>query len=296
MPLHRHSRPRPDPILVELEFLGLRSTNGRTVEDELMFLSEEVHNQLGDVAHVAILSRAPQHQNWIILKVGQWNDYVSCFNGKKVLISGLSEREWGGVGGNALVQKVFPTPLDTIVVKMAERHRDQNINLDDKEIFRHLQQEGVVFRPGKMVTTPNGSQFEVTLCEPVCQGILGPDTEIIVVTDSDQKETSVNGYQPTLSVESTAYSSDFDISQFLSLPPSEDDLDCIESDSDHATFVSSDVPISRRVLLVAQVLQRPIPKFLLDTPPSDSEDDEIRVYGHMRDIACLGVFSGDWVE
>ena len=90
--------------------------------------------------------------------------------------------------------------------------------------------------------------------------------------------------------------SDLDISQFLSLPSSEGDLDYDISVAEDTTLLPPyDDSISRGIPLRICVLERPIDKFSLDPRPVDSEDDEFRVYAHMRDIAHIGVFSGDWV-
>jgi peroxin-6 len=134
----------------------------------------------------------------------------------------------------------------------------------------------------------------------VRQGLLGEDTEIILVTDHDLLQNGfVNGLGTPFSMTSqNDSSSDLDILQFLSLPSSEDDFDneTIIAETSSSLLPPEDDPSSRGIPLRVIVLERPVDKFSLDPRPAESEDDEFRVYTHMRDIARLGIFSGDWVR
>ena len=140
--------------------------------------------------YVAIASSAAREGGWTILRLGRWEG-ESQLKGKRVVISGLGSEFQKRFNGKVLLQSVAPAPLDTVVLKVADL--DYDTIAEDHENFRQLQIDGTVFRAGKTIIVSNGCQLEVTLCEPVQQGILGDDTEVILVTDTEYKDNIVNG-------------------------------------------------------------------------------------------------------
>ena len=294
-PIQRRSRLKQRPIEVEVDFLVPADHTTSIVERELVFLSKDVETEFMGQEYVAIASSTAREGGWTILRLGKWEEGESQLKGKRVVISGLGSEFQKRFNGKVLLQSVTPAPLDTVVLKVADL--DYDTIAEDHENFRQLQIDGAVFRAGKTIIVSDGCQLEVTLCEPVQQGILGDDTEVILVTDTEHKNNIVNGLGTPYSVTSqNDTNSDLDISQFLSLPSSEEDLDYEISVTEDTTLLPPyDDSASRGIPLRVCVLERPIDKFSLDPRPVDSEDDEFRVYAHMRDIAHIGVFSGDWV-
>src|SRR5437762_11051146 len=295
-PIQRRSRQKQRPIEVEVDFLILADGTPSVVDRELVFLSKDVQTEFVGQDYVAIASSTAREAGWTILRLGRWEERESQLKGKKVVISGLGSDFQKRFKGKVLLQSVTPAPLDTVVFRVAEH--DYDIVAEDHESFRQLQIDGTVFRAGKTTVVSGGCQLDVTLCEPVQQGILGDDTEVIVVTDSEHNDNVVNGLGTPFSVSSqNDINSDLDISQFLSLPSSEEDLDYDVIGTEDTTLLPPhDDSTFRGIPLRVCVLERPIDRFSLDPRPVESEDDEFRVYAHMRDIAHIGVFSGDWVS
>src|SRR5271170_2271474 len=288
----RRSRARHRPIDVDVDFV-LSSDQDDIEEMEMVFLSREVESEIHGQGYVAVMASSSREEGWSIFKVGVWEEKEGKLMGRRVVMSGVNEDVRRRLGGRVLLQGVIPAPLQTVVIKVSEQ--DYDIVADDHDVFQQLQLEGTVFRAGKTIFTSNNVKLDVTLCEPVGQGILGEDTEIILVTDDyEHKDVQVNGLGTPFSVASQN-DSDLDISQFLALPSSETDIDYDTSMEETSLIPPEDDPNSRGIPLRACVLQRPVDKFSLDPRPTDSEDDEFRVYAHMRDIARIGVFSGDWV-
>lgn len=293
-PIQRRSRLKHRPIEVEVDFLVPADHTTSILERELVFLSKDVEVEFVGQQYVAIASSTARERGWTILRLGRWEEGDAQLKGKRVVISGLGSESQKRFNGKVLLQSVTPAPLDTVVLKVADL--DYDTIAEDHESFRQLQVDGTVFRAGKTISLSNGCQLEVALCEPVQEGILGDDTEVILVTDTGYKDSIINGIGTPCSVTSqNDTSSDLDISQFLSLPSSEEDLDYEISVTEDTTLPPSDDSTSRGIPLRICVLERPIDKFTLNPSPVDSEDDEFRVYAHIRDIARIGVFSGDWV-
>ena len=289
----RRSRTRHRPIDVDVDFV-LSSDQDDIEEMEMVFLSREVESEIHGQGYVAVMASSSREAGWSIFKVGVWEEKEGKLMGRRVVMSGVNEDVRRRLGGRVLLQGVIPAPLQTVVIKVSEQ--DYDIVADDHDVFQQLQLEGTVFRAGKTIFTSNNVKLDVTLCEPVRQGILGEDTEIILVTnDYEHKDVQVNGLGTPFSVASQN-DSDLDISQFLALPSSETDIDYDMSVEETSLIPPEDDPNSRGIPLRVCVLQRPVDKFSLDPRPTDSEDDEFRVYAHMRDIARIGVFSGDWVQ
>jgi hypothetical protein len=256
-------------------------------QEELAFLSPEVDHEFLEQEHVAV---SPCGVKWTILKVGRWRGDEALLEGRKVVISGVGKEIQKSFTGKALLQRVRPAALQSVVLTVSEEEYD--LIAGDRDAFRRLRDEGIVFRTSKTFAL-NDVKVQVSLCEPVRQGILGDDTEIILVTAAHHKGPVSNGVDTPFSTTSHDESaSDFDILQFLSLPSSEDGLDASGED----TLLPPDGDaIARGIPLKAVVLQRPIDRHSLDPRPADSEDPEFRVYGNVGDIARIGVFSGDWV-
>jgi hypothetical protein len=288
-PLQRHSRLKQRPFEVEIDFLI-------HVDTELVFLSKDLEIEFVGQNHVAVSRSSAREGGWMIFKLGKWDDHESKLVGRRIVISGAGDDFQKRFSGKLLLQSVTPAPLDTVVMKVSDQ--DYDAVAEDQEIFQQLKTNAIVLRAGKTISISDALQLEVTLCEPVQQGILGDETEVILVSDTDHKDLNVNGLGTPFSTTSqTDSNSDFDISQFLSLPSSEEDLDQETSITEEKTLVPpEDVPCSRGIPLRVHVLETPVDKFSIDPRPTDSEDDEFRVYGNMRDIARIGVFSGDWVS
>jgi hypothetical protein len=285
----KEARIRYRPAELAVDYLV--SAHPTFVERELAFLSNDVEKEFEGVEYVVVSPVFTENKGWRVLKVGKWEGQPTL-EGRKVVISGVDESFRKSHVGHVLVQRVSPPPLDTVVLKVSEL--DYDTIAEDQESFERLQREGVVFRSGKVLDA-GGFQVEVALCEPVRQGIIGDETEIILVTDAEEKRAMVNGIGTPFSFASQN-ESDLDILQFLSLPSSEEDVDGIVQSIDATSTPPADEAVTRGIPLKAVVLQRPVDKYSLDPRPADSEDPEFRVYAHMRDIARIGVFSGDWVS
>jgi hypothetical protein len=295
-PIQRRSRIKHRPIEVEADFLVPADHATTIAERELVFLSKDVEAEFIGQEYVAIALNATIEGGWTILRLGRWEEGESQLKGKSIVISGLGSDFQKRFYGKVLLQSVTPAPLDTVVFKVVDL--DYDTIAADYESFRQLQIDGTVFRAGKPIIFSNGCQLKVALCEPVQQGTLGDDTEVILVTDTEYEDNIVNGLGTPYSVTSqNDANSDLDISRFLSLPSSEEDLDYeLSVTEDTILLPPYDDSTSRGIPLRICVLERPIDKFSLDPRPVDSEDDQFRVYAHMRDVAHIGVFSGDWVS
>jgi hypothetical protein len=286
----RRSRNKRRPIELAVDFLVASDAAGATAE-EFVVLSKDVDGEFGETEYVAI-SACSGDGRWLVFKVQHW---VEGVDGRKIVVC-ADEAVRKSFVGRVLVQSVVPAPLDNVVFKVSEKEYD--LVAEDHDAFQRLRDQGVVLRTGKTVTVAEDVQLEVALCEPVRQGLLGEDTEIILVTDHDLQNGLVNGLGTPFSTTSQNDSaSDLDISQFLSLPSSEDDFDNETTIAETTDLLPpEDDPSSRGIPLRVNVLERPVDKYSLDPRPAESEDDELRVYTHMRDIARLGIFSGDWVS
>lgn len=282
--LQRRSRKKHRPLQVQVDFLIPSNDDPTFQQSELIFLSKEVEAEFEGQEYVAVDSLA-MRSAWTICKVGKWQDVGLDLKGRKVAISGLERDLQQQLDKDILVQSVSPPALETLVLKVSDAEYE-GISKDHDESFRWFYDDGVVFRAGKRIRTLNGVELETTLCEPVQQGILGEETEIILVTDS-QAKSALNGLGTPFST-SNESSSDLDITQFLALPDSQD------FEFERETLPSDDAN-SRGIPFRVNVLERPVDKFSLEPRPADSEDDEFRVYANMRDVARMGVFSGDWV-
>jgi peroxin-6 len=278
------------PIELAVDFLvGDASSE---VEGEFVVLSRDVENEVEGTEYVAVRATGGEG-GWRVFRVRKGLEGVE---GRKIVVCAGEEVRKAFVG-RVLVQSVTPAPLESVVLKVSEQ--DYDLVSEDHEAFHRLKDQGTVFRAGKTITVTEGVQLEVTLCEPVRQGILGEDTEIILVTDHDLQNGLVNGGllgTPFSTASQNDSTSDLDISQFLSLPSSEDDFDNETTLAENSILLPpEDDPNTRGIPLRVSVLELPVDKFSLDPRPAESEDDEFRVYAHMRDIARLGIFSGDWV-
>jgi hypothetical protein len=297
MPSERRTRLKRRPIEVEVDFLvPAADSSASRLEAELILLSKDIEVEVDGAKYVAITPLSARHEAWTIMKVGQWDQNGSRLNGRKVAISGVPDEFRRRFGVLGLLQGATLAPLDTLILKVSEHDYEHTSVVEDYHEFRDFQRDGIVFRTGKKFTTSDGVLLEVNLCESVRQGTLGEETEIIIVTDSGHDITA-NGFSSPISVESQSESnSDLDISQFLSLPSSED----YGEEDGHAIERTTLLPPeedsgSRGIPLRVRILKQPIDKFSLEPRPAESEDIEFRVYGHMRDIARTGIFSGDWV-
>ena len=288
--LHRRSR-RHRPLRVPVDFL-IPSDHGHAFQEhEFIFLSKEVEAEFAGQEYVAFApATVGPRAGWTICKVGKWEEDALTLRGRKVAIAGLEGELQRWLDGEILVQSVSPPALETAVFKVCDA--DYEAVSEDHDSFRRFHDDGLVFRAGKILRTLHGIVLETTLCEPVQQGILGEETEIILVTDTQARNTSMNGLGTPFSTSSQNESnSDLDITQFLALPESQDEFEYISIPE----TVALDNASARGIPLRVHVLERPVDKSSLDPRPADSEDDEFRVYANMRDIARIGVFSGDWV-
>lgn len=284
----RRSRLKRRPIELAVDFL-VDDASSET-EGEFVVLSRDIENEVEGKVYVA-LATVGGEGGWRIFKVRKGLEGVE---GRKIVVC-AGEEIRNALVGRVLVQGVTPAPLESVVLKVSEL--DYDLVSEDHEAFQRLKDEGTVFRAGKAITVTDHVPLEVALCEPVRQGILGEETEIILVTDHDLQNGFVNGLGTPFSTTSHNDSgSDLDISQFLSLPSSEDDFGNESTLAENSMLLPpEDDPSTRGIPLRIIVLERPVDKFSLDPRPAESEDDEFRVYAHMRDIARLGIFSGDWV-
>ena len=277
-----------------MDFLASSDSSSSATEPELAFLPENVSKEIGNPKYVAVATNRTREEGWMIFKIGNWDHYTETSKGPRVIISGLDDELQKRYNGTVLLQAVMPAPLHAVVLKVSEE--DYDSLAEDRKTFQKLQTDGIVCRAGKTIITPRGNQLKITLCEPVQQGILGEETEIIPVTDNDCMDTIINGVGTPFSLTSqNDTNSDLDISQFLSLPSSEDDMTEATFTEEVGLLASDEHLDSHIIPLQVRVLERPIEKFALDPHPSESEDDAFRVYANLRDIARIGVFSGNWV-
>jgi hypothetical protein len=291
-PLGRRRRKKQRPVEVSVDFVVPSHASFNEPETELVYISKDVELEFA-TGYVAVTSNVGE-AGWIIFKVGEWTDGGVALEGRRIVISAVGSDLQRRFGGKVLVQSVSPAPLELVVLKVSSH--DYDAISEDHDGFQSFLADGTVFRAGKTIITPSGFPLKVTLCEPVRQGILGEETDIILVTDAnDYNGVKSNDFGTPFSTSSqNDTNSDLDISQFLSLPSSEADLE-EEIPETTALIPPQDDPISRGIPLRVLVLERPVDKFSLDPRPADNEDDEFRVYAHMKDIARIGVFSGDWV-
>ena len=286
----KRERIRQRPVEVAVDYLV--SGDSDFVQREFAFLSKDLEKEFQEADYIAVASPISRSRGWRVFKVGKWEGQP-VLEGRKVVISGVDNDFRKQHLGHVLIQPVTPPPLETVVLKISEL--DYDILAEDQGAFGRLQNEGVVMRPGRILEV-NGFRVDVTLCEPVRQGLLGNDTEIILVTDAEEKRALADGIGTPFSMTSQN-ESELDIIQFLSLPSSEDDLESTTEVAETSSLTPpEDDAASRGIPLRVVVLQHPVDKYSLDPRPSDSEDPEFRVYAHMRDIARIGVFSGDWVK
>jgi hypothetical protein len=295
--LYRGSRLKHRQLQVQLDFLvpsNDETTQATFQENEFTFLSKEIKAEFAGQEYVALAPAGMSCGPWTICKVANWKEGQLDLKGRRVAISGLRGNLQRRLNGEILVQSVSPPELETVVFKISDA--DYVVASEDHESFRRFHDDGVVFRTGKTLKTLNGVVLETTLCEPVQQGILGEETEIILVTDTQARNTVTIGLGTPFSMSSQNESySDLDIMQFLALPDSQDDFEYERSMAEQ-TLLPEDDAHSRGIALRVHVLERSVDKFSLDPRPTDWEDDEFRVYANMRDVARIGVFSGDWVE
>jgi len=290
--LHRRSR-RHRPLQVPVDFLIPSDRDRASQEREFIFLSKELEAEFAGQEYVAVApARMGPRAGWTICKVGKWEEGALTLGGRKVAIAGLEGELQRWLDGEILVQSVSPPALETAIFKVCDG--DYEAVSEDHDSFRRFHDDGIVFRAGKMLRTLHGILVETTLCEPVQQGILGEETEIILVTDTQARNASTNGLGTPFSTSSQNESnSDLDITQFLALPESQDEFEYMSIPEE---TVPLDNASARGIPLRVHVLERPVDRFSLDPRPADSDDDEFRVYANMRDIARIGVFSGDWVH
>jgi hypothetical protein len=294
-PLPRRSRRKQRPVEVSVDFLVPPNASVGTSAVEAVFLSKDLEKEFEGLRYVAVGSTSVRQEGWTVFKVEKWDEHAGGIQERHVVISGVNEDLRSRFAGRVLVQGVTPAPLDTVIFKLYEH--DYDALAEDTTSFQRLKDEGTVLRAGKAITTVDSIPIEVTLCEPILQGVLGEETEIVLFTGDEYKETTVNGLGTPFSTTSQNDSQpDLDILQFLSLPSSEDDVNGELAEGETFELLPpQDEPSSRGIPLRVLVLERPVDPFSLDPRPSSSEDDEFRVYAHMRDIARIGVFSGDWV-
>src|SRR5579862_5011698 len=174
---------------IELAVDYLISANPEIVEQELAFLSSNDDSEFETTKYIAVSSTAPGIRGWRVFQLGRWQGQPAL-EGRKLVISGVEDEFREKHTGHVLVQRVTPSPLDTIVFKVSEL--DYDTVAEEYEAFEKLRSDGVVLRAGKTLEL-NGFRVDITSCEPVRQGLLGEETEIILVTDSEEKSAMANG-------------------------------------------------------------------------------------------------------
>jgi len=291
---HQSSKLKQKQIQVDIDYVV--QVDSSLAHVDFVVLSDEVAKEIAPQGYVGLAPALSSGNGWVIMKVGELNENESTVKGKRVLVAGMGGDSRKMLGDRVWIQDVVPVTLDSVIFKVSDR--DYDTIAEDHGLFQQFKSQGVVLRAGKFLNDPNGIKIEVALCEPVQQGILSEETEIILVTEATGKEQLANGVGTPASFAShTDSSTDLDIIQFLSLPSAEEERYTLGDASEtEALIPPEDDPLSRGVALRVSVLKHPVSKFSLEPRPSDSEDDEFRVYGRMNDIARIGVFSGDWVN
>jgi len=165
----------------------------------------------------------------------------------------------------------------------------------------------------------------IELCEPVEQGLLLPETKVVIVKEKllntrrrgpDNVDGIIldgereDGGGVSLSGEDGATGSDEDeddplaFSGFLSTPltsssisfPSISTTPHLRNGYHSPNTLASPAPTSTSKEFTTQPLTRPVPSGLLHPKPKEQDDDEARAFVKLGDLAKLGCFSGDWVR
>ncbi|KAI5796512.1 hypothetical protein EDC01DRAFT_787586 [Geopyxis carbonaria] len=227
-----------------------------------------------------------------------------------------------------LVTAVNPTYLDTVIVSVysAAGVRESDADLEDrvKDALGRLKivHSGEELRLNYGRAGVVGRTARIVLCEPVEQGFLRGDTEIVVVKEPAQpmqRGGGVRGADHAMIFGGSGRGSD-DSS-------SEDGTDEGEDELEFSTFLTSPVistavsfpSISTTPQLLRngmaspggpqtgasksggkvfrpQPLTAPVPPGYLHPKPKELDDDEARVFVRVGDLAKLGCFSGDWIR
>ena len=157
------------------------------------------------------------------------------------------------------------------------------------------------------------------MCNPVLQGIIGTNTNFII-TDLSQEtlrydyEEEGNNIHHSIDFDSDDLleeqnilnlKDDYMETQLALLEVNGQDIgNGYESDwTTNTSSTSSDeeclnnvVSISRKSNFTPQILSSPFPASLMQPIPNEREDPESRVLISLRDLAKLGIQSGNWVR
>lgn len=224
-----------------------------------------------------------------------------------------------------LVVDVVPVGLDTVIVNVkvpVGMSSDHDQDLEDR--VKEALSASKVVRAGDDLPLRYAhgrierGQARIELCEPVEQGLLLPETKVVILKEKNThqvRKPRVDGI--------TVFDGRRDHDEMLS--EGEDLGDDDEGDAlEFSTFLSlpnssplsypaiSSTPYLRNGAMSpnstqsgsssigkefkAQSLTTPIPSGLLFPKPKDYDDDEARVFVRVGDLAKLGCFSGDWVR
>lgn len=227
-----------------------------------------------------------------------------------------------------LVVDVVPVGLDTVIVNVkvpAGMSSDHDQDLEDR--IKEALGASKVVRAGDDLPLRYAhgrierGQARIEVCDPVEQGLLLPDTKVVVLKEKDshrvrRPRTAVDGitvfdgrrdHDDMMSEGEDMGDDDegdgLEFSTFLSLPssgsvsyPSMASTPFLRNGalSPNPTNQSSSSGHGKE--FKAQSLTSPIPSGLLFPKPKDYDDDEARVFVRVGDLARLGCFSGDWIR
>ncbi|KAL7274925.1 peroxisomal assembly protein [Rhizina undulata] len=234
-----------------------------------------------------------------------------------------------------LATDVVPVGLETVIVTVRVPVSDE-----DEEEISHFQEEDddledrvkealgklQVIRSGEELllnyghNALGGKKAKISLCEPVDQGLLKPDTKIVVLKDKlHSRKRRRGGEVDGIILDGEGVHDDE--SDDIGDENGEEDEDALE----FSTFLTapqtsaalgfssiSPTPLrngyhspnpaktnssaSSGKEFKPQPLTLPIPSSILHPKPKDHEDEEARVFVRVKDLAKLGCFSGDWVR
>lgn len=163
--------------------------------------------------------------------------------------------------------------------------------------LRILSQTGYVFRTGDPVEI-RGYRGQVTFCEPVKQGIITPNTDIVLAKDvpgdSDSllydgvigESESDDDDDGGLDLGTTGFSSLL-LSKSMTIPT---------ADVSHLAYPIPSLTGSSGLSTQIQPLPIFVPRDHIIPYPEEVEDDDYRAFATMQQLIDLGCFSGDHIE
>ena len=217
-----------------------------------VILSRKVVDQLGEhPKYVAVNIQ----DAWVIVQVSAELASTSTCN---LGILGAGGPQW-----SLLTRVIQPVPLEMVILSV--------VSIAQSATFEYAMDKGMVVRQGDELVADFGGYAHVVQAEPSRQGVLTPDTRIVLFESVAELE---DGMQEEEEEEE----------------PEED----IQMNGDEIDFTEFKHGM-RRVVCTTAALERPKDDFMVQPRPISSEDSEARVYVSVQTLARLGCFAGDSV-